>query len=802
MKSRMQNCRQQSILVLLSLYLSSTCSFVQSFTSSRASMCLFMKNNEQKNALGGVSPPPTAKAKNRKQYQRKRQKPMTEQLSDQLRQKRQADYNQMRANASGRPSIWSFESLFPDPVLDEDSIQRDLYGLSERDKKTSDKTVLSRGNITRGIIGKVRTIAGPGMMRIPTRLRDLGTQVPYFPPSEVQQLSVEEVINREINLPILGEFLPLKPIISDNIDLSPTSSAPNSTPIHVDVQMTRMVQDKLYGYRRTPSGDFQYDTSLMGDGAVQFRDGVRLGNALKVNADKLTYLAKKEMAKGRIEEAQDLYEQAFKLDPRDGRAYLGLSKCAERRRDFKLARQILQAGIANSVSTDNNGQPDRGANPFLLQALGCLEEKMGNVSEAEALFIAAARSRPSHAAAWVSLGQLRTRKLRQGAAAGRACYQTAERELKRAGLPPSSHVYTAWAALEHKKGGDLRRARELFQAALDVDPKCSVAWLQLGVMLTDKKEWEKAAKCFEAVLKFDKSNSRVLQCYAILETKRPEGNSRKAIELFERALKADPRDAGVLQAYALYVADLGDVEAARNLLRAGTNVNKRHAPVWQAWGVLETRYGTADDARDIFQQGIWACAQLAGSQSGGYACARLWQAWGVLEAREGNYMEARRCFSRALDADNRNVAATTAWTLMEEELGNVIDARSIFERALVQFAAGSDEKVSLWRAYELMEQRTNNSKAAQQVYQRSMRESMSSLQEEEVKNYESESRAKKEPEIDDILRKSKEVEIVRWGGDNTISSMKGEVWMNNGSIEGKVPASILKKTKKQRKTQE
>lgn len=115
-------------------------------------------------------------------------------------------------------------------------------------------------------------------------------------------------------------------------------------------------------------------------------------------------------------------------------------------------------------------------------------------------------------------------------------------------------------------------------------------------------------------------------------------------------------------------------------LRAGTEVNKRHAPVWQAWGVLETRYGQADDARRIFQQGIWSCAQLAGGQSGGYACARLWQAWGVLEAREGDHAAARRCFSRALDADTRNVAAVTAWTLMEEELGNYLDARSIFER--------------------------------------------------------------------------------------------------------------------------
>jgi Tfp pilus assembly protein PilF len=100
---------------------------------------------------------------------------------------------------------------------------------------------------------------------------------------------------------------------------------------------------------------------------------------------------------------------------------------------------------------------------------------------------------------------------------------------------------------------------------LTVDPKCSAAWLQLGVMESNNGNFNEAELCFEAVLKFDQRNSRVLQAYAIMETKRTDSNSRKVIGLFERALKANPRDAGVLQPYALYVGDLGDIDAARDL---------------------------------------------------------------------------------------------------------------------------------------------------------------------------------------------------------------------------------------------
>jgi Tfp pilus assembly protein PilF len=169
-----------------------------------------------------------------------------------------------------------------------------------------------------------------------------------------------------------------------------------------------------------------------------------------------------------------------------------------------------------------------------------------------------------HAAAWVALAQLRTRKLRQGPNAGRICYQTAETELRKAGLSPSSHVYTAWASLEWK-AGEIRRARELFRMALEIDPKCSAAWNQLGVMETQEENWKEAEKCFETVLKYDRRNSRVLQAYAIMETKRPDTDSRMAIGLFEKALKANPRDGGVLQAYALYVAKFGDIDSARDL---------------------------------------------------------------------------------------------------------------------------------------------------------------------------------------------------------------------------------------------
>lgn len=753
--------------------------------------------------------------KRRKQYQRKLI-PETERERRRLNRERQQLYEKIVERADGTaPSIWSFENLFPKAVRDEKTIDQDLYEISRRDQKIENR----QSQQMQYSSDFKNTSDVEQKRRKSTKSSSPSVSIDDRTDEEARTKSLESTFlttdTLDKNSKQSDKFLNTNENEnatkrqSKSTEITAANGISTVSPGKVDPALTRMVEDRVYGYTR---GTNTYDTSLIGDGAIQFREGVRLANPLRVNADRLNYHAKKELRSNRLEEAQELYETAIQIDPSDGRAYLGLSRCAQRRRDFKLARECLKIGIAQSVSCASDSTPDNGANPFLLQALGCLEEKAGRLSQAESLYISAVRSRPSHAASWVALAQLRTRKFRQGAAAGRVCYQAAERELKKGGIPPSSYVYTAWASMEYKKCDDVRRARKLYKAALTVDKKCSVAWLQLGCMESDLENWDGAELCYETVLKFDQRNSRVIQAYAIMESKRPKSNSRKVLGLFERALKANPRDAGVLQPYGLYVAKLGDIDSARDLLQQATEVNKRHAPAWQAWGVMETREGNPEEARNIFQQGIWACAQLGGGQSGGYSCARLWQGWGVLEASEGDFAAARRCFSRALDADNRNLAAITAWTNMEEELGNLDDARSLFRRSLKKLTPGTDETNRLWRAYELMEQRTGNEANAQEVYRQSMRESFSAAADEpdeqdiEIfveENLELNSNLQqqrqenqKNDDTSDSDRKNyakREFEVSRW--DQEGSSMKAEILMD-GSIEGKVPRSAMKKKKK------
>jgi tetratricopeptide (TPR) repeat protein len=594
-------------------------------TTTTASTTTTINNSKNKSStnsnLDKDSTNQSQPQRSRKQYRRKLPLSPSEKSAAIQRQKRRAAYETMRsaslATTNAPPSIWSFDSFFAAPVLDEKSIQEDLFGTKEREaemireRANRKKQLLERRKEREGLLrsedgegdgGGVGMGEGESAGAAAAGVGG-GSDVSGARAGSDALGSVESAAGQED-----ADYLSLTPSSKDDDEPRPT----------IDKVLTRMVQDRMYGLTRSPAGSIQYSSSLMDSGrAVQFRDGIRLGKALAINIDRLCYFAKKDFSHGRLEEAQEFYMKARNMDPTDGRPYLGLSRIAQRRGDYEAARSLLKEGVARSSggfvvvkgpvggggrpvdkgskngnrrgnSRDNKNNvdfegedespigtiPDVGPNPFLLQALGTLEQQMGQLAAAEELYLQAIRSRPSHAAAWVSLAQLRTRELRQGASAGRACYQSAERELQRIGAKPNSFVYTAWASMEYKKGSReddtkcIQKARELYRKALNVDPHCSAAYLQLGVMESECGNFDEAKMCFEKVLKFDQRNSRVLQAYAVMESRRApkdEVDSRRVLDLFERALKANPRDAGVYQAYALYVAELGDIDSARKL---------------------------------------------------------------------------------------------------------------------------------------------------------------------------------------------------------------------------------------------
>jgi tetratricopeptide (TPR) repeat protein len=92
-----------------------------------------------------------------------------------------------------------------------------------------------------------------------------------------------------------------------------------------------------------------------------------------------------------------------------------------------------------------------------------------------------------------------------------------------------------------------------------------------------------------------------------------EKNWDQARKLFRRGTEADPQHAPVWQAWAMLEKEQGNVGSmekkytARWLFRRGTEAAPQHASVWQAWAIMEYENGNRDQAEMLVMEGLSYC---------------------------------------------------------------------------------------------------------------------------------------------------------------------------------------------------
>jgi len=140
-----------------------------------------------------------------------------------------------------------------------------------------------------------------------------------------------------------------------------------------------------------------------------------------------------------------------------------------------------------------------------------------------------------------------------------------------------------------------------------------------------------------------------------------------------------PQNIYFLHMQALLYQREGKFPKARELFRRASEISPLHAPVWQAWALLEQEQKNFGDwpdpqkytARWLFQQGVAADPKNA----------PLWQAWALLEKDCKNFGDrdapdeftARQLFRQAVKIDPKNAPAWQAWAALEAWRGNLGD---------------------------------------------------------------------------------------------------------------------------------
>ena len=385
--------------------------------------------------------------------------------------------------------------------------------------------------------------------------------------------------------------------------------------------------------------------------SLKINQDILIHQAAKMRNNALKLRNKDERMRFRLDSLR-VYQRAKLLDPRDGRAYVGIGQVLRQLGEYDAARQCYQDGC------DATG----GDNPYIWQAWGTLEAEEGNISKARQLYDAATAADKTHAAAWHAWGIFEK---------SQGNYQRA-RDLFVKGMrmvPPSRaspHLYQSLGVMAMERGRT-QEAREHFKEGTKTEAgaRSAALWQAWAILESREGNSDQARKLFQCGLMVDPNNRYVWLSWAVYEA--TQGFVDRARSLLTRGCKLNPGDPPLLQALARLEASEGNITMARILFEQGTKLDPLHQANWQAWALAEWKVGNIDYARELLQRGVWVSPRSENA-------SKLFHAWGVLEEREGNIALARQLYKCGIRADPTSEMTWLTWALMEEKQGNDVRA--------------------------------------------------------------------------------------------------------------------------------
>ncbi|XP_050216595.1 protein high chlorophyll fluorescent 107 [Mercurialis annua] len=336
---------------------------------------------------------------------------------------------------------------------------------------------------------------------------------------------------------------------------------------------------------------------------------------------------------------------------------------------------------------------------------------------------------PEDGRAYVALGKILNKQSKTAEA--RAVYEKG----CQATQGENAYIWQCWAVLENKTG-NIRRARELFDAATVADKKHIAAWHGWGVLELKQGNVKKARQLLAYGIKFCGGNEYVYQTLALLEAKAnryeqarylfrqatkcnpnscaswlawaqvemQQENNLTARQLFQKAIQASPKNRFAWHVWGVFEANIGNVEMARKLLKIGHALNPRDPVLLQSLALLEYKHSTANLARVLFRK----ASELDPKHQ------PVWVAWGWMEWKEGNLSNARKLYQRALSIDATTESAAKclqAWGVLEERAGNISLARRLFRSSLNI----NSQSYITWMTWAQFEEDQGNSVRAEEI---------------------------------------------------------------------------------------
>lgn len=271
--------------------------------------------------------------------------------------------------------------------------------------------------------------------------------------------------------------------------------------------------------------------------------------------------------------------------------------------------------------------------------------------------------------------------------------------------------YAQWE-LEQK---EFKRARSIFERALDVDATSVTLWIRYIEAEMKTRNINHARNLLDRAVTILPRVDKLWYKYVYMEEML--GNIPGTRQVFERWMSWEP-DEAAWSSYIKLEKRYGEYQRAREIFERFTMVHPEPRN-WIKWARFEEEYGTSDLVREVFGNAVEALGD-------DFMDERLFIAYAKFEAKLKEYERARAIFKYALDRlpRSKSLALHKSYTTFEKQFGDREGVEDvILSKRRVQYEEEIKENpknYDVWFDYARLEETSGDVDRVRDVYERAI----------------------------------------------------------------------------------
>ena len=187
---------------------------------------------------------------------------------------------------------------------------------------------------------------------------------------------------------------------------------------------------------------------------------------------------------------------------------------------------------------------------------------------------------------------------------------------------------------------DIDGAIQCFRQAIDIDPKNSVPWNNLGYAYKKLGSYDKAIEYYQKAIEVEPGEAAT-PLANLASVQNHYGNHAKAIEYCQRAISIDSKNLTAWNNMGFAYDALGNKEKAIECYRKAVALNPNYPQIWHNLGFAYSDLEKYQKALECYQKAVELDPNYADS----------WNNMGLVYSNLGNYAKAIECCRKAIKLD-------------------------------------------------------------------------------------------------------------------------------------------------------